>query len=207
MIHVNEILVYSRVPERYYTDGEYVFIEVKKERFAKFHRISLNGKRFKVKSQRDCPPNYLFIQNRLFRKMTWQFDKKGYHFVLVGGRNLHIKISRHRLVYFYWNNIIPPSGMVVDHINRNKQCNELSNLRLVSCKENANNINIDQHSKRMYRITNIKDGQTYMGKPYVIANILGVDSGSLNRYAKKNFLYRHIWRVEVLKEDDNEQSG
>ena len=200
MTRLNEIFVYAKAPNRYYTDGEDLFVEVQKEKFAKFHRISINGVRIRIKSQFDCPSNYVFVGERLFKRLSWQRDKNGYGFIMIGGKTSTMKVSKHRLVYFYNNNICPSDGMVVDHINRDKSCNNVENLRLVTPKENSNNIDLDKCSNRQYKITNRVTGDVYVGKPYKIALILGADSGSLNRYAKHNFLYNHIWKVEVVKD-------
>lgn len=195
------IKVYSKVSGRYYTDGRDVYVEVKKERGSKYHRIKIKGSRKYIKSERDCPKNYLLLNGRLFKKLKWQFDKNGYLFLMVDVKTNPAKISQHRLVYFYQNNIIPNDGLVIDHINRCKNDNRIENLRLVSCKENSNNADLElaskRHSKYNYVATNILSGEIVNGYAKDISKRLGLQNSLVNRYAKNGYLFNKTWRIKA----------
>ena len=67
----------------------------------------------------------------------------------------------HREVWEYHNGKIP-QGMMIDHIDRNRSNNSISNLRLVNSKENRANIS-DEH-KEKYRQSMIKYNSLKYGK-------------------------------------------
>jgi hypothetical protein len=57
---------------------------------------------------------------------------------------LRVKVNNtdyrvHRIVWKMYYGEDPPVGLEIDHINRNKVDNRISNLRVVTCKENAAN--------------------------------------------------------------------
>lgn len=72
--------------------------------------------------------------SRKTNKRVGYENSRGYRLVSVGFR----KFYEHRLV---WKMVIGsvPKHLHIDHINRNKKDNRLSNLRLVTHKENAIN--------------------------------------------------------------------
>lgn len=73
------------------------------------------------------------IQNRKGKILHQNKDKKGYHFLRLKGKNYRV----HRLIYLTFTGDIP-DGMQVNHIDENKDNNSVSNLNLMTCKENIN---------------------------------------------------------------------
>lgn len=67
----------------------------------------------------------------------------------------------HREVWEYHNGKIP-EGMMIDHIDRDKSNNSISNLRLVNAKENR--ANISEEHKEKYRQHMIKYNSLKSGK-------------------------------------------
>lgn len=202
LIKISNILVYNHIPTKYYTDGTDIFIEIKKEANCKFYRVKLDSERFYIKTQKDCPTNYFLLNDKLYKKMKWQIDKNGYLFFSCFYKKKTMKISQHRLVYFYNNNIVPNKDMVVDHIDRNKQNNNISNLRLVTFAMNSNNIDKKlqsiSRSKYLYKIIKIKT-QEIIGNNLTageVQNLIGLDCGLVNKYMKKHFIYKGEYRID-----------
>lgn len=105
---------------------------------------------------------YIYENGTIFSKY-WNkqligcLDKDGYTFVKLKLKNgKYDQFRLHRVIWVYFNGEIP-SGLEIDHITplSNGGTNELSNLRLVTPKENSNNINTK---------TNIRN--SLIGKPH-----------------------------------------
>ena len=81
-------------------------------------------------------------------KFMKQFiDKFGYHYInLYNGCNRYTRKLVHRLVYETHIGIIPEE-LTIDHIDRNKSNNSLSNLRVA-------NYRVQNMNKRMYKVSN-----------------------------------------------------
>jgi hypothetical protein len=62
-------------------------------------------------------------------------NSNGYHVMMINRKRYYA----HRLVWLYLTGEFPPRGMVIDHINRDRNDNRQSNLRLVSTQMNARN--------------------------------------------------------------------
>lgn len=79
---------------------------------------------------------------RIFRNKDWQFikntpsNRQGYNQVKCAGK----LYMRHRIIaYAYLNLDIDDASRQVDHINGEKLCNNVDNLRIVSHQENQHN--------------------------------------------------------------------
>lgn len=201
---LNDVIVYSNVSNRYYTDGIDVYIEIKKQRGSKYHRITVNHNRIYIREICDCPGNYILLGDKLFKRLRWQVDKGGYRFLMVDVKTIPTKIAQHRLVYFHANNIEPPEGWVIDHINRNKIDNRLSNLQLVTAQENSNNVDIElvsrSHSKYKYKATHLLTKRKVIGYAKDISKEIGLSVGLVNRYAKYGYIFKSRWRIDILEE-------
>jgi hypothetical protein len=76
-------------------------------------------------------------------KNYWKDKSSGYY------RNAQVKPhSLHRQVWIYHNGEIP-KGLVVDHIDRDKDNNQIENLRLVSHSENNKNVSEQEKQRRI----------------------------------------------------------
>lgn len=75
-------------------------------------------------------------------KRYWRDKSTGYY------RNARVKPhSLHRQVWIHhYGNI--PAGLVIDHIDRDKNNNQIDNLRLVSHSDNAKNISAEELERR-----------------------------------------------------------
>ena len=82
------------------------------------------------------------------RDLKPQINSKGYYFVCLSKDNIRKQMLVHQLVVIAFLNHIP-CGMklVVNHINFNKQDNKLSNLEIVSNRENSNRKHLKSTSK------------------------------------------------------------
>ena len=56
------------------------------------------------------------------------------------------RVQYHQVLFYFVNGYIPKNGRVIDHIDRNKLNNSISNLRDVSRDENARNTNLSRVS-------------------------------------------------------------
>jgi len=75
----------------------------------------------------------------------------------------------HRLIWFYFKGYFPEKGKVIDHIDRNPLNNKITNLRVVTQKENLWNRKFKGYS---YRATENKYRTSIMvnGKVYYLGN-------------------------------------
>lgn len=78
-----------------------------------------------------------FNAGTLYRdgKETGSVDKNGRCLVSVDGRTYH----RHRIIYLMHYKQLPPKGFCIDHEDRDKLNDSISNLRAVSYKINSLN--------------------------------------------------------------------
>lgn len=215
MIKINTIKIYSHIPDRYYTDGEDIYIVIQKEKNAKRYRTRYDNQTVwitddNIETVRNLTGrSYHFENKKLYLKAKWQIDKDGYFFFMVLFNKKPFKISKHRLIYFYNNNTIPQSGYIIDHIDRNKQNNNINNLRLVTFAQNSSNVDKKELSKKIskyvYRCVNINDGTVIEGLAMDICNKIGISNTLINRYAKHNYIYKGIYKITIIGEIKNDR--
>lgn len=70
------------------------------------------------------------------RKSLGSHNSRGYLSFYI--REVKTSFLAHRITWIYHNGFIP-IGIEIDHINRDKVCNEIENIRLVTCRENMQN--------------------------------------------------------------------
>lgn len=104
---------------------------------------------------------------------SWQLGSNGYAVRTESVDNsvkpVRRQILMHRVIYEYVNSSIPDK-LEIDHINKNKLDNHISNLKLCTHLENCNNRNVDNktHYKGVtYQNYIYKKGKKYpRRKPY-----------------------------------------
>lgn len=70
------------------------------------------------------------------RKSQGSHNSRGYLSFYI--KEVKASFLAHRLIWIYHNGFIPPT-IEVDHINRDKVCNEIDNMRLLTCRQNMQN--------------------------------------------------------------------
>ena len=89
-------------------------------------------------------PNYMIYEDgRVYNKNSNRFLKpstnnRGYLTVCLSNNGKHKMMSIHRLIALYYIPN-PENKSYVDHIDRNKQNNNIENLRWVTTRENSSN--------------------------------------------------------------------
>lgn len=66
------------------------------------------------------------------------YNDDGYLQIMLDGR----RYRAGRLAWLYMNGEFPPSGMYIDHINRDRRDDRIGNLRLVTPSQNSLNRNV-----------------------------------------------------------------
>lgn len=82
--------------------------------------------------------NGLAYAKRFAGKRMGSYDTKGYQVTTLSIDGEKKQVKLHRLLWIAENGLLP-TGSQIDHINRNKADNRISNLRLADSKLNSNN--------------------------------------------------------------------
>lgn len=139
------------------------------------------------------------------KKLSTQYDINGYAIVKIRGKYFRI----HRLLSsIFIPNLNPKICTVVDHKDRNRVNNNLSNLRWCSIKENANNINRPKFSGKLkYNLYEDKNRKTLIDslsnfefyKKYPDKKFKGRVSHSISRNTRFDGFY---WEIIDLDLED-----
>lgn len=93
------------------------------------------------------------------KSSCWTFgaSMNGYLHVSIAGKTYYV----HRLMAEAFLQYPIPVGMQIDHINRDKSLNALSNIRIVTPSENCRNTNAHEASIAMYGVSQVDDRAAY----------------------------------------------
>lgn len=138
-----------------------------------------------------------FFKEKILKQSV---DNEGYLYVSLNG-------DRYRIHWLYYNTFIGDStGLVIDHIDRNKLNNEASNLRLVTQCENVHNCTM----RYAPDITDISKYQKYKNKetahPYLLRfteNKIRRIIGCFNTYEEAENKYRELYNERQKRIDDS----
>lgn len=110
-----------------------------KQTHKKYNKINICGDTIEVYFFNKDHGSFLIDANMYhkIKEYCWRMHSCGYAVSTEGGSNLYL----HRLL------CNPPDGMDVDHINRNKLDNRMSNLRVCTHRHNSMNKNISPLNK------------------------------------------------------------
>jgi len=92
----------------------------------------------------DLNSNQVYSHNIKKYKKTG-INNNGYYQIILSKTNKRKTFDIHRLVYEMYNGEIP-TGLFIDHIDGNKQNNNIDNLRLCNRSENACNRKIPKNN-------------------------------------------------------------
>ena len=130
------------------------------------------------------------IQNRKGKVLSQTKNKWGYYCLRISGKNYRV----HRLIYMTFVGDIP-DGMQVNHIDENKGNNSVSNLNLMTNKENCNwgtaiERGVEKHQKLLRKKVGCFDYKTgillYMFESITEAsNKLNISSGQISEIVNK----------------------
>ena len=94
----------------------------------------------------DVARRYMFVNGRLWRKWSNKSELVDFSRDNTGeGRcRLSFGVGRkelaHRMIFSLFHKVNLPAGLVIDHIDGNPLNNDISNLRLVTVRENSHNM-------------------------------------------------------------------
>ena len=115
-------------------------------------------------------PGYLItINGTIFNKKTKRIIKTptvnncGYRIALLRRNNKRFAKSLHRLIAITYLGLSEHSKMTVDHIDRNKDNNNLENLRVVSFAENMKNKGSRKETSNIFCRYSRSDSRNIMG--------------------------------------------
>lgn len=111
----------------------------------------------------DNKGNYFIIDADdydLVKKYCWRKDITGYWATKYANGSKRKQISLHRIIMLN-HNLLIDKNKVVDHINRCRNDNRKSNLRLVSIKENNTNVSLSKNNTSGFKGVTYKNNKWY----------------------------------------------
>jgi hypothetical protein len=181
-----------------YVKHELKFIELAR---IGYYVVSENGEIFKTVC-RSC-------NSKCFMKVKFCMDRGGYTRLKFNYEGKRYQILVHRVVYSFFNGEIP-DGMQINHIDGDKKNNALSNLELVTPRENTLHAIYVTKKKKCFGLENLK-----RLKPVDISKVLYYRKRSgftIKRLAERFDVSKSqirrickftIWRDLLEKEDRN----
>lgn len=92
--------------------------------------------------------------------------KDGYIILTISTKNNKVQLTAHIYAWYIYYNEIPPNQ--IDHIDRNRSNNKISNLRIVTNQQNSFNTNAkgyywDKHAKKYEAKISLNKKTIYLG--------------------------------------------
>ena len=141
------------------------------------------------------------------RLHSYKEDKDGYKECCISivddfGNHKRIYKRAHRLVWESWFGEIP-NNLTIDHIDRNKINNDITNLRLLTRSQNTSLANKNRPCnnglKKMYNLYSISSGElvgTYSRKDLEV--MFNIPSGAWKRHNENNYSTPNGFLVEEI---------
>jgi hypothetical protein len=117
-------------------------------------------------------------KTNLIGKEAGHLTKSGYYFVKVGG----VSVPVHRVVWVLHNGDLC-NGVEIDHIDRNKSNNIITNLRAVDKSTNLHNI-VEPNKGKMLKERNIYERENGVFRVIVTVNRTRHNIGEFDTLAK-----------------------
>ena len=131
--------------------------------------------------------------------------RNGYYRVGLCKNSIRKMYLVHRLVWEAFNGQIP-EGLQVNHISERKSENRLSNLNLMTCKEN---VNWGTRNERIAKVVLQFDLNNNLVKEYPsikqVERETGFNSGNIVKCCKGKYkqMYGYIWKYKENKKGEN----
>lgn len=110
-------------------DNEYHSKELCSKHYARYYRTGSA----ELKTTQDRFWSKVSKSSGCWEWVCGRYTLDGYGMFSIG----HKTLSAHRYSYFLYHKYMPPRGMVIDHLCRNKVCVRPSHLEMVTSRENT----------------------------------------------------------------------